>query len=333
MLTLIDTPGHKVEAQRQLTATLHKAWQSRETRMVVWRPDKRELRINHNGTYWFASLRPDDDEAEPKYWNPFGLYRENGNLQIAVEINIPTRSNTKRVAGFFARDSESGAISLMHDGGVGGGREGVGRLPFLAWSNAKLLPVVDTQDRIRLGIIVAAVESRTTAHDLSRFIRQAVDFKLAVQNGETITPQARDAQQTFKDYYDEFSGSKRRGRMREIEYVSRHGDIVRALNKWRSKAAKPNERIVKNAYIDLGVLIAGQMTELYEVKPTCDRQTLYSAIGQVIVYDGNQAGVTKRFLVLPAGGQVPNDINEALNRQSISLIRFDLTSDKIRILG
>jgi hypothetical protein len=108
--------------------------------------------------------------------------------------------------------------------------------------------------------------------------------------------------------------------------------IVRALCNWRQYTAKAHERIVKNAYIDIGIEIRGVLTELYEVKTNCDRQTLYSAIGQVVVHGEFQSGTSQRFLVLPSGEQISDDIDRALTRAGISVIRFELADDEIRIV-
>jgi hypothetical protein len=181
MLALVESRNAKIDAQRRLTACLERAWGSRETRVVVWRPASIQMPITHNGRYWFGSLDPNQDESTPKYWNPFGRYHQSGNLQIAVEINIPTESNSRRIAGFFAKDIETDVVYLMHDGGVGGGRQGVGRDPFLAWSSAKPEPVVDSHRALRLGIVVAPVDSRTTAGDIARFIQLVVDLSRRCQ--------------------------------------------------------------------------------------------------------------------------------------------------------
>lgn len=332
MLTLIESRAAKVEAHRNLEARLEKAWRNRETRVVVWRPDSKEITIHHNGAYWFGSLPPNQSEGTPRYWDPFGVYRRTGNLQIAVEINVPTSSNDKRVSGFYAKDAATGAIYLMHDGGVGGGRKGVSRAAFLAWSNVRLVPVIDSQGASRVGIIVAPVDSQTTAEDITRFVQMALEFKQAVQEGETDSAQSRREQRTYESYYDEFAGKKRRRRMEEVEYISRHGDIVRALRNWRDHDTRSNEKVVKSAYIDLGIQTGGALTEIYEVKTNCDRQTLYSAIGQIQVHDDSHRGKCRRFLVLPIGDTIPNDVSRALTRADISLLRFEIRGRKVRIV-
>jgi hypothetical protein len=91
-------------------------------------------------------------------------------------------------------------------------------------------------------------------------------------------PEARAAQRRFGDYFDEFSGKKRRRRVKEIEYISRHGDIVRALRKWRQRTLGADEKLAKDAYVDLGVQSRDALRELYEVKSSCERQALYTAV-------------------------------------------------------
>jgi hypothetical protein len=333
MLRLIESQQEKVQAQEKLLARLKKAWPSREKRIVAWRPDSVEMRIYHNGQYWSGSFPPKPRDKTPRYWTPFGEYRESGVFHIAVEINVPTTTNTKRTKGFFARDTETSRVYLMHDGGVGGGQKGVGKWEFLRWSDLEVVPVVDSQGETRLGIVVAPIDSQTTADDISHFVQKVIDFKHAVRSGEVgpVTPSER---RTYKDYYDEFAGRKRRRRIAEMEYISRHGQIVTALHDWRQRHAKSNGKIVKNAYVDLGIENThGVLKEIYEVKTNCDRQTLYSAIGQILVHDHSRNGTCQRFVVLPKGDQIPEDVRHAFTRSNISVLHFNLKGDKIQILA
>ncbi|MHC6156566.1 hypothetical protein ACVSQB_32920 [Bradyrhizobium elkanii] len=330
MLNLIKSTMEKIDAQDRLEARLQKAWREQEKRVVVWRPDSRRMTVHHNGRYWYGSLPLGEKEVSiPRRWYPFGEYRESGNLEIAVELNIPWK-NDRRVSGFFAKDAETGAVYLMHDGGVGGGRKGVGRTAFLAWSNLEPVRVAG-EDDIRLAVVVAPVDASSTAADVARFVQLAIDFKEAAARGETTTPQALAAQRRFGKYFDEFAGKKRRRRLEEIEYISRHGDIVRAVHDWRERTLRSNEKIFKDGYVDLGVQAGGVLREIYEVKSSCERQALYTAIGQVVVHDDSANGDCKRFLVLPDGEAIPADVARALTRADISLIRFTFRGEKVRL--
>jgi hypothetical protein len=332
MLVQIESQKEKIAAFKRFEAILQSVWQKPERRQITWRPSSREMSIHHNGKYWFGTVPPNPKDTTPRLWNPFGAYHEVGNLRIAVEINIPIASQSKLVSGFFAKDMATGVIYLMHDGGVGGGKKGVNRNNFLAWSSARPVSVSDTRGDVRLGIIVSALDSHNLADDVARFVQQVLAYKEAVEEGETDTLEIRNAERTYKDYYDEYAGKKRRRRLAELEYVSRHGDIVRALHDWR-RLSSGQQRIVKNAYIDLGIESNGILTELYEVKTSCERQSLYTALGQMIVHDASEAGSCRRFVVLPSDDAIPVDIVGAFKRAGVGVLRFKLTARKVRILG
>jgi hypothetical protein len=78
----------------------------------------------------------------PRYWNGFGIYAADRSSQtVALQINVPTDTNSATVAGFFAEEADTGDIFLMHSGKIGGGRRGIGKSAFLTWSMAKIVDV------------------------------------------------------------------------------------------------------------------------------------------------------------------------------------------------
>ena len=72
-------------------------------------------------------------------------------------------------------------------------------------------------------------------------------------------------------------------------YLSRHGEVVDALNSWRNaRRLTLHQRIVKNAFIDLGVVDgANSLVEVYEIKTSSERSDVYTAIGQLMVHGSN----------------------------------------------
>jgi hypothetical protein len=64
-----------------------------------------------------------------------------------------------------------------------------------------------------------------------------------------------------------------------------------------------------------------KILELYEVKTGSDRQSIYSAIGQLMVHDRN--GESHKSIVIPDDGDLQDDVAVALERMDISLIRFN----------
>lgn len=333
MLELVETKSEKVAAQRRFAKAMESAWNRSERRTVVWRPSSKVLPIAHNDLLWFAQIRPHDDQQTLRYWNSFGVYNDSGNLQIAVEINIPVESNARTVSGFFARDQITGSIYLMHDGGVGGGRPGIGQENFLRWSSRRPEPVIASDGRYRFGIIVSEIDGASLSANVSSFVQSVIDFKAAVTASEHTAITDAEEGFSYKDYFKEFSGKKKGVRKKEFEYITRHGDIVHALSSWVLASREGfGFRVIKNAYIDLGVQDAeGSLIELYEVKTNASRQTLYTAIGQLLVH-GNQAGVdVKKAVVIPKGEMVSNDIQNTLKALGIDMIFFELRGQGVSI--
>jgi hypothetical protein len=49
MLELVESKQEKIALQRQLEQMLRKAWKKSDDRVIVWRPDRRQLEVAHNG--------------------------------------------------------------------------------------------------------------------------------------------------------------------------------------------------------------------------------------------------------------------------------------------
>jgi hypothetical protein len=334
---MLEIEGHKAAltaAQTRFAYLVRKEWSKSETRTLVWRPDRIDLEIAHNNRFWFASTVVPNESGELRHWNSFGVYNSSGPLQIALEINIPVDRIDGRVSGFVAVDAESAHRFVLHDGGVGGGFKGVGRDAFLESSGLKPIPVALPDGRVRFGVVVAALDSHSGLSPLVGFLERAIEFKARVRSG-TLLPQPGSAEpgESYRKYFKEFSGRKSGLRSSEIDYVSRHGDIVDALNSWCRKALSLEEcNACKNALIDLALFKQEKMVALFEVKTGTDRQQLYTAIGQLEVHGRNAIGL-KKFVVVPNSGPVAADISEYLALRGITLIRFELGKNAIRLFG
>lgn len=135
------------------------------------------------GTLYYAYNPPVAGDKTPRHWNSFGVYGPNGVGGIGVEINIPSEQNSGRVAGFFARDPASGLIYVMHDGGIGGGRKGISKYPFIAWMDEDLeLAVADKTKRV--GLRVAELGSTDLAAQIWHFVQKVDRFKKEVSSGQ-----------------------------------------------------------------------------------------------------------------------------------------------------
>jgi hypothetical protein len=266
-----------------------------------------------------------------RFYNLLGAYASRGELRPALQINIPQGTNSKAVSGFFARDRISGARYLMHDGALGIGECGIDRNSFVTWSALKPVEAIDSAGTVRTALIVAPIVRDELSAGLESFVAQVSAFKAAVRAGKVASGVASEivrteTESTYADYYREFSGRKCGMRPERFEYVTRHGDVVDALANWRSAHAAPAERLVKDPRIDLAVTVHDV---LYEVRTDIDRQTLYGAIGQLVVHACSDN--IKRYLVVPADGDIAIDIRHALAQLNIKILRFTIDGGQVQI--
>jgi hypothetical protein len=320
-------------AQRKLESTIRKEFPKKDVRNIGYPGGTNyDAKVFTNGHCWFWS---DDhngpDVPNPRHLNWFGLFNEGGDLQISVEINTAYKGRNDQVAGFFARNSDSGTIYLLHSGRVGGGTKGVSRAALLTWSNERLVEVMDSSGGVREGIVVMPVEGRAATRSAIRYIDTIARFKRAVRDGDTATPKFQRKQRRLADFYAEARGRRKGRRSSRIDYLSRHGDVVDALHEWRRSTPMPRgARVVKDVLIDMGVAVGDRLVETFEVKTATARAGIYSAIGQLLVH--GTADDCRRVIVLPHKADIAEDLAEALQRLGIELLRFDLDAEKATIV-
>lgn len=333
MFSLLETKEEIAKAHRKLVATIHREFNRKVIRDIGYPAGAtREVEVYTNGHYWFFTFNGSDHSISRQF-NWFGLYNPSEvDLHISVEINTPIQGRTGQIAGFFARDNETGAIYLMHSGGVGGGTKGVGKEAFLAWRNDSLEEVVDSIGGKRTGVVVMPIEGVAAIRSAIRYIDIVAEFKKAVREGKIHTPEFQEKQKNFADFYSESYGMRVGKRSEEIDYLSRHGEVVDALHDWRkSNSLVKGSRLVKSQLIDLGIEVTKDLVEVYEVKTDTNRSTLYAAIGQLMVH--GTADRCRRVIVVPEDEPIKaEDIIDALRRLKIELLKFRLTETEAIIL-
>ena len=319
-------------AQKQLERTLRTELPLKRVRNIGY-PGGTEFdaQVWSDGVYWY---RPGYTEGAgathiPRNLNWFGLLREQS-LEITFECNTALEGAPQRLAGFFARDLDTGVVHLMHSGRVGGGTAGVSKAAFLAWSGAHLIDLLDAQGDVRRGVIVMPVAGPATTTALKRYLDVVAAFKAAVRRGDLRSQEFKRQLDEFKDYYPEPGGRRSGVRPREFDYVSRHGDVVAALRQWRiAHPLQKGWRIVKNVRTDLGVALRSELREVFEVKTSLRRPDLYCAIGQLLVHGNTES--CRRTIVLPEG-ELPRDVSAGLRRMGIHTLRFRLDQTQATIL-
>lgn len=333
MFTLIESKDESAKAQRKLEATIRREFKRKVVKNIGY-PGGTEFdaTIVTDGAYWYWSADLNSaDTPNPRRLNWFGLFRADADLQISVEINTAYEGRNDSVAGFFARDNDTGTVYLLHSGRVGGGTKGVGKLAFLAWSDQRPIDVVDSSGGIREGVLVMPVEGTAASRSAVRYVDTIARFKLAVRAGEMETQEFQRKKKELEDFYSEARGRRKGRRSGEIDYLSRHGDVVDALYSWRSTCPLPSGgQIVKNVLIDMGIAVGRDLVEVYEVKTSTGRSDVYGAIGQLMVH--GTAADCRRVIVLPHKEAIAPDLNGALQRLGIELVKFTLDEQKATIV-
>jgi hypothetical protein len=333
MFLLLESKEEIARAQRKLEATIRGGFVTKAIKTIGY-PGGRRLNVkvitDHHHWFWSKDL-DGASKANPRKLNWFGLFREDADLQISVEINTPYKGRNDLVAGFFARESDTGAIYLMHSGRIGGAKKGVGKSTFLAWSDLRLIDVVDSTGDSRGGVLVMPIEGRAAIRPAIRYIDIVARFKQAVRAGETDTPELQHKEKLYRDFYSEPRGRRKGKRSSEIDYVSRHGDVLDALEAWRkSTKLEKGARLVKNVLFDLGVARGQELVEVYEIKTSTTRSHVYTGIGQLMVHGTTQK--CRRVIVLEQKRPISADLKNGLKRLGIQLLKFRLDEVKATII-
>lgn len=334
MFTLIESREEISKAQHHLELAIRHDFKQK-IKKNIGHPGGTvfDAQVQTDGTYWFWSTdHVGKDVISPRRLNWFGLVSDSQSLDISVEFNTVYEGRNDRIASFFARDSETGSIYLMHSGRVGGGTKGVGKENFLAWSNQRLVKVLDSSGKIKESIIVMPITGIAATKPLFRYIDTIAKFKQAVRDGELTSSEFQKKKKEFSDFYSESSGRRQGKRSEEIDYISRHGEIVDALYAWRNSNPLPKKGcLVKNFLIDLGVAIDKNLIEVYEVKTSSKRINIYTAIGQPMVH--GVSNKCQRTLVLPHDQKLAQDLQDTLEHLNIKLLTFKLNKKSAIIIS
>lgn len=333
MFSLIEFKEEIAKAQRKLETTIRRDFKTKAVKNIGYPGGTTfNAKVVTDGCYWFwSSDYNEEDIPNPRRLNWFGIFRNDADLQISVEINTAYEGRNDQVAGFFARDNDTGSIYLLHSGRVGGGTKGVGKAAFLAWSNQHPIDVVDSSGGIREGLLVMPIEGVAASRSAIHYIDTIADFKQAVRTGDMISPEFQRKKKELEDFFAESRGRRKGRRSGEIDYLSRHGEVVDALYSWRSSRVLPkNGRLVKNILIDMGVAVGPELVEVFEVKTSAARSDVYAAIGQLMVHGTSDD--CRRVIVLPQKEIVVSDLKEALHRLNIELLKFKLDEKAASII-
>lgn len=259
-----------------------------------------------------------------RYWNSFGTARpHSGTVPILCEINFPIQGVNRQVSGAVATDG-TGQVVLLHRGRIGGGKAGAGRDLF--WSNFDgSSDWVADGDRPARMAVVAHLQSPRLLRQIQFFVHEVDRIKDLARSrvipdelpSRPLIADSGSDEFQFQQLGDEFWGDRRYTLKQRIEAKCDHGLIVKALSE---NLVSLGYTVGKDRERDLYVRSGEKTTSLFEVKPCADRDSLFRAIGQLLVYRDGMPGQPQPFLV------APDDLDprprELLKRLAINVIGF-----------
>jgi hypothetical protein len=275
---------------------------------------------------WYSKQELEGPNVEvPRHWNGFGIEeRKTGHQIIVVEVNPPLKGKDRRVSGAFGKDEARNKYYLLHRGGIGGARKGIGKEAFRSWYRGAWTTLYDEHGHADEAILIGALGVGTLIDPLRTFVHEVANFKREASEGK-LTREQRLGRKML-DFIPEWHG-KRKGRRRSILYYeSYHGAVVNALAD-KFKSQRITGSVFNTQLIDLGVEQSGELVEIYEVKSSVDRQSVYSGVGQLIVHSEGDASVRK-FLVVPLDQLFPKLVTK-LKKLGIETIGYQIQKGKI----
>jgi len=180
--TALEDPKEIDRAQKMMSDLLKSNSTKSGTINTGYPAGNRDLEVFWAQDYdmWWGYTRLEDEKI-PRHWNAFGKGEPEWDTKhshnITCEINMPLSGATRMVSGLFVKDQE-GNVCLTHDGGVGGGKKGIGRSNFEdffaepdSWAE-----VTDKKGK-RRTIVISNLEDDDAMSQITNFVNKVYEFK------------------------------------------------------------------------------------------------------------------------------------------------------------
>jgi len=275
--------------------------------------------------YWSA-WRSEDRGAVGSFFG-HGASGGHGSLNIDLQFNLPVVDFSRRLGGAFLRHVPTDSIVLAHRGIVTLGHGRVQKATLFS-EMAATLREADTGNGSAQFLLIGDLDSPTLVGDIDSFsaeVRRAVRAikANAVEAGGDRPKAASKTSRLsgkLRAYFDEFSGQRRVNWPRTSVADCYHGTVVRTL-----RDAFGSAETLKSQEIDLTVVTHDRVL-LFEVKTSANRQSVYTAIGQLTAHAPIVARYAPRIplvkvMVLPELPD-PRIYNLLTHRLDIRLVTF-----------
>ena len=259
-------------------------------------------------------------EIKGRRWQHFGILPlpPRGNIGITVEINPTLGGSPTSSSGYLAKDSD-GSLWICHTGRVGGGREGISKSAFMAWTDRDSVRMTRKGGAAIDVYPIAQVGSKSMLQQIAEFTHDVAQFKAGAKPRVTrVTP-------PFAGSDDESEGrTKVKSRGGYIQ-VRRHAMIRNALRDLIEQAGYKTARDVQR---DIIVGKAARPDVEFELKPSRDSQSVYTGVGQLLMHNA-VAPAKRRVLVVPSG--LPADRLKAIRSLGIDVLAFTVRGRRLTV--
>jgi len=229
-----------------------------------------------------------------RYWNAFGIGepKNNKNVSMICGINYPLSDLNFRFAGLFVKNKSE--YILTHSGKIGGGKEKIGKNLFLN-NYINEYVQVDIKGKIKNYAAIGFMSS-------SRFAKQVSNFVKEIDRIKKINP----FNNTYNfisgiktDFTDEYFGTKGVKKVLTSETICDHGLVVNKLKEYFSeKGLKVANDINRDLYI---LNNDNSLNIVFEFKTDLTSQSIYTAVGQLLLNSTLIPYHVKKIIVIPEG--------------------------------
>jgi len=243
----------------------------------------------------------------------------------SLEINLDLDQSDISIAGRILVDHQN-RFYLAHKGGLGGGHGSQMAIEDFAGyiKGHARQPVTLPDGREQLVYIIGGVDDANLLIKLRRYVLECERLRLIARRMNTNSHKKTKARSFKPDSFNpenSADGLGVGGRLEPRVIKRIHGRVVNALagrlrvgaNNKDPYGTKP-DLFLRNKQ--------GHMRLLFEVKISSDSQSMFTAIGQLLVYGANQPKPPKRVLVCPVRPDHPQ-ICKILDEQNIHVVTYD----------
>lgn len=319
MITVVEDKNEIERLYRKFNKQLNKRFTERITCWVGYPSGANEDTVGYSRK---LNLWVSVQELHSRFWNGFGIGEpiEGRNNSLSGEINFPYEGINRQIAGAFAKE-EDGKILVLHRGKIGGGKKGVGKWAFVENFRGDFVIAIDG-DRETEFCLVGELDSPLLPEQVGNFIYEINRIKKLISKGE---------QDDFSDvsnysFTEEKSGKSKSGSS-EHEIVRTHGIIVNAL---ATELTRRNFKTGNNRNMDLFIHDGKNISTLFEIKTSLSTQSLYSAVGQLLIYS---IPLKKAGLIFVTPDKLKQHVEKKLESWGISVVYYTWDNETVVFEG